>query len=198
MLPAQLFGGSGGVGGDGFAEFDNVALMTNPEGGSYADYRILIKDEYAPEMVVKAVVVENGNYHDDYMRIDVRNDNVVLNIDIDVTEDEYIPGELARVNLKCTDQFGAPVVANLSLSAVDEALVRPDAHYAAPGAHADEGPQSAALEVLGKHVSVGTGLLVDEHGLVSRVHPAGIGGGGPPPRLVVAEHLPPQPLDQHL
>ncbi|MCP4230268.1 MAG: hypothetical protein GY771_08990, partial [bacterium] len=109
--------------GDGFVELDNVALTANPEGGSYADYRIKIKDEYAPEMVVKAVVAEEGNHHDDYTRIEIRNDNVLLNIDIDVTEDEYIPGELARVNLKCTDQFGAPVIANLSLSAVDEALL---------------------------------------------------------------------------
>lgn|GEM_PF-1318681 len=108
---------------DRVANFENVILSPDPEGGSSAHFDVVVDDRFLPKLRLKAVVVKDGVYYEDTAYVEITNVNTHMNIAVELGEGEYRPGDMAGATVKCTDYDGLPVAANLSLSAVDVSLL---------------------------------------------------------------------------
>ncbi|UCE27247.1 MAG: hypothetical protein JSW52_00395 [Candidatus Coatesbacteria bacterium] len=108
---------------DRVANFENVILNPDPDGGSSARFDILVDDRFLPTLRLKAVIVKDGVYYEDTAYVEITNVNTHMNIAVELGKGEYRPGDMADATVICTDYDGLPVEANLSLSGVDVSLL---------------------------------------------------------------------------
>ncbi|MBD3366521.1 hypothetical protein GF360_04280 [candidate division WWE3 bacterium] len=93
--------------------------------------KLLVKDVYAPNAYVNALLVAPGTdvYNPPEFRMGVKVLNVdvtdhLLNVDIEPGEEGYAPGDSGTATITVTDKEGNPVAAaNLTLALVDDALL---------------------------------------------------------------------------
>ncbi|MCP4229508.1 MAG: hypothetical protein GY771_05110, partial [bacterium] len=107
-----------------FQEYRNVELTADPDGGYSASFPITLEDRYLPQLQLKANLFHERNYysHDTYVYI--TNTNTKMEVTVEVEKDEYTTSdENAKVTVKTATPYGNPITANLSLAAVDEALL---------------------------------------------------------------------------
>lgn len=83
-------------------------------------------DADAPNINVAAVQFAEGTYREVRYPLVARLDHAARGLTVSVTADKpsYAPGETATVNVAVTDAAGAPVRAEVLLSAVDDAIYR--------------------------------------------------------------------------
>ena len=84
--------------------------------------RFLMKPEYAPNVFVTLHVRKAREVQSRTLELQVAAARHDLGISLAFDRKEYEPGETAKVAVRTTDGRGAPVAAELSLGAVDEAL----------------------------------------------------------------------------
>ena len=112
----------------------SVLLFVRPANGIYLPPRmvqivgkstlvevdVIAKD--TPNFFVEAVTVHGGRMHSVVRELFVPPVERVLNIEVEPSAEEYLPGETAKVSLKVTDVAGKPVVGSLVLAVYDKAL----------------------------------------------------------------------------
>jgi uncharacterized protein YfaS (alpha-2-macroglobulin family) len=111
-----------------------VLLFVRPANGVYLPPRLLrlkgksIAQEVAvvqkdmPNFFIEAVTVANGRVHTDVREVIVPPEKRVLNIEVQPSQKEYLPGQKATVKLKLTDFFGKPFVGSTVLSIYDKSV----------------------------------------------------------------------------
>lgn len=111
-----------------------VVLFVRPANGIYqppqivriagkstlVEVDVVAKD--TPNFYVEAVTVHGGRMHTVVRELFVPPVERVLNIDVQPSAEEYLPGETAKVSLKVTDVAGEPIRGSLVLSVYDKAL----------------------------------------------------------------------------
>jgi uncharacterized protein YfaS (alpha-2-macroglobulin family) len=120
---------------DGLRGYKNVTLQPDPEGGYSATFPIKIESRYLPELRLRATLIYRQKDYDDGVTVEIQNNGVEMAVAVDVEREEYLPAdEKATVRVTTTGPAGAPVVSQLSLAAVDEALLalREDHTYYLP------------------------------------------------------------------
>jgi uncharacterized protein YfaS (alpha-2-macroglobulin family) len=112
----------------------SVLLFVRPANGIYqppqmvqivgkstlVEVDVVAKD--TPNFFVEAVTVHGGRMHTVARELFVPPVERVLNIAVEPSAEEYLPGESAKVSLKVTDVAGKPVVGSLVLAVYDKAL----------------------------------------------------------------------------
>ena len=76
--------------------------------------------EHFPNVVVSAAMMERGAFHEARLEVEVAR---ALTLTVEAATSPVAPGDEAVFDLRATDSQGAPVEAELSLVAVDEALI---------------------------------------------------------------------------
>jgi uncharacterized protein YfaS (alpha-2-macroglobulin family) len=111
-----------------------VLLFVRPANGVYLPPKVLrlqgksIAEEIAvvqkdmPNFFIEAVTVANGGVHTDVREVIVPPEKRVLNVDIQPSQKEYLPGQKATVKVKLTDFFGKPFVGSTVLSVYDKSV----------------------------------------------------------------------------
>jgi alpha-2-macroglobulin len=122
-----------------------VLLFVRPTNGIYLPPRLLrlkgksIAEDVAvvqkdmPNFFIEAVTVANGGVHTDVREVIVPPEKRVLNVDIQPSQKEYLPGQKATVKVKLTDFFGKPFVGSTVLSIYDKSV-----EYIAGGSNVPE------------------------------------------------------------
>jgi uncharacterized protein YfaS (alpha-2-macroglobulin family) len=112
----------------------SVLLFVRPANGVYLPPRLLhlkgksIPQEIAvvqkdmPNFFIEAVTVSNGGVHTDVREIIVPPEKRVLNVEVQPSHKEYLPGKKATVKVKITDFFGKPFVGSTVLSIYDKSV----------------------------------------------------------------------------
>jgi uncharacterized protein YfaS (alpha-2-macroglobulin family) len=77
---------------------------------------------YAPNFYISAVMQRKRALYTATENISIPVEGTALNVAIKPDRETYLPGETARVEIQATDGKGAPLRADLSLAAVDEAI----------------------------------------------------------------------------
>jgi uncharacterized protein YfaS (alpha-2-macroglobulin family) len=108
---------------DGVQGFENLTLTRDADGGYSHSFDVYVDDRFLPELRMKAIVIKDNEYYESDVYVYITNTNTQMDITVEIDEDEFQPGETAEVTVKCADNLGLPVIANLSLSAVDESLL---------------------------------------------------------------------------
>ncbi|MEO8268960.1 MAG: MG2 domain-containing protein, partial [Aureliella sp.] len=75
-----------------------------------------------PNFFVEAGTVYAGKYHQQVRQIVVPPAERVLNVEVALDKEEYLPGEECQVDLKVTDPAGKPVVGSCVIAAYDRSL----------------------------------------------------------------------------
>jgi hypothetical protein len=91
-------------------------------GGGTGLARFVMRPEYAPNVFVTLHVRKGGEVRSRTLELPVAAARHDLGIALAFDRPEYRPGGTAKVSVRTTDARGAPVAAELSLGAVDEAL----------------------------------------------------------------------------
>ena len=111
-----------------------VLLFVRPSNGVYLPPKMLrlkgksIAEEIAvvqkdmPNFFVEAVTVANGGVHTEVREVVVPPEKRVLNVDVQPSQKEYLPGQKATVKVKLTDFFGKPFVGSTVLSIYDKSV----------------------------------------------------------------------------
>jgi uncharacterized protein YfaS (alpha-2-macroglobulin family) len=122
-----------------------VLLFVRPTNGIYLPPRVLrlegksIAEDVAvvqkdmPNFFIEAVTVANGGVHSDVREVIVPPEKRVLNVEVQPSEKEYLPGQKATVKVKLTDFFGRPFVGSTVLSIYDKSV-----EYIAGGSNVPE------------------------------------------------------------
>ena len=109
---------------------ESLALLTF-EGSGILDYRVVrltkgenrfeehVPQDFFPEVTVAVSMMSGNTFHEAEQRFRVRRH---LNVKVTPQQEQVRPGEEIVVALSVTDQNGHPVIAELSLAMVDEAL----------------------------------------------------------------------------
>ncbi len=84
--------------------------------------RIPVKSEYKPNFYIGVCFVKNKGFTEQQARAKVTLNAQSLNIKVQPDKPKYRPGEKATYKIKVTDGSGKPVVAQLSVGVVDEAI----------------------------------------------------------------------------
>jgi alpha-2-macroglobulin len=75
-----------------------------------------------PNFFVEALTVFDGELHQSVREIIVPPENRVLNVKVDASKSEYLPGEEAEVNVTVTDPAGKPVKGSTTIAVYDRSL----------------------------------------------------------------------------
>ena len=90
-------------------------------GGSVA-VDVPVRPEFAPNFYVGAVFIRGNKLYQGSKSLSVPPTQHELNVQLLPSKPQYQPGEAASYTIKATDSGGKPVVAELSLGVVDEAI----------------------------------------------------------------------------
>ncbi|MHB1422984.1 MAG: alpha-2-macroglobulin family protein, partial [Gemmataceae bacterium] len=111
-----------------------VLLFVRPSNGVYLPPRVLrltgksIAQEIAvvqkdmPNFFIEAVTVSNGGVHTEVREVIVPPEKRVVNVEVQPSQKEYLPGQKATVKVKLTDFFGKPFVGSTVLSIYDKSV----------------------------------------------------------------------------
>lgn len=111
-----------------------VLLFVRPVNGIYSKpevlklsgkstvYELDIAKNDMPNFFVEAVTVHQGTVHTVAREIAVPPEKRVVNLEVEPSESEYLPGEEATVKLKVTDADGKPVPGSLVVSVYDKSV----------------------------------------------------------------------------
>jgi uncharacterized protein YfaS (alpha-2-macroglobulin family) len=111
-----------------------VLLFARPTNGIYLPPKVLrlqgksIAEEVAvaqkdmPNFFIEAVTVANGGVHTEVREVIVPPEKRVLNVEVQPSQKEYLPGQKATVKVKLTDFFGKPFVGSTVLSIYDKSV----------------------------------------------------------------------------
>jgi uncharacterized protein YfaS (alpha-2-macroglobulin family) len=122
-----------------------VLLFVRPTNGVYLPPRVLrlqgksieqditVAQKDMPNFFVEAVTVAGGKVHTETREVVVPPEKRVLNVEVQPSAQEYLPGQKATVKLKLTDFFGKPFVGSTVLSVYDKSV-----EYIAGGSNVPE------------------------------------------------------------
>jgi hypothetical protein len=111
-----------------------VLLFLRPENGVYDAPKLLRLDGKGtiaeinvtradmPNFFVEAVTIADGEVHNEVARIAVPPEKRVINVAVEPSAEEYLPGAAAEVKLTLTDQHGEPVVGQTVVSIYDKSV----------------------------------------------------------------------------
>ncbi|MFM7148467.1 MAG: alpha-2-macroglobulin family protein, partial [Gemmataceae bacterium] len=111
-----------------------VLLFSRPTNGVYLRPKVLrIKGKSAveildivqkdmPNIFVEALTVHGGKVHQETREIAVPPEKRILNVEVLPSQQEYKPGQQAKVKIRVTDFFGKPVVGSTVLSVYDRSV----------------------------------------------------------------------------
>ena len=111
-----------------------VLLFVRPVNGIYSKpevlklagkstvYELDVARHDMPNFFVEAVTVHQGTVHTVAREIAVPPEKRVVNLEVEPSESEYLPGEEATVKLKVTDVDGKPVPGSLVVSVYDKSV----------------------------------------------------------------------------
>ncbi len=106
-------------------EYETIELET-----SALEYDISVKNKFIPNIYVSAIVVEKTNdnripdFKIGYVNLTSDVHSKTLNIELETEKEVYRPGEEVQLQIKTTNQEGEGVEAEVSIAAVDEAIIR--------------------------------------------------------------------------
>ncbi|UCE26520.1 MAG: carboxypeptidase regulatory-like domain-containing protein, partial [Candidatus Coatesbacteria bacterium] len=107
-----------------FEDYENVTLEPDSDGGYSYTFPIYTDRRFLPELVLEAITFYEGKDYRDTVYVYIRNTDIELQVDVETAKGEYHPSDgKAVVSLTTTDDNGLPVVANVSVAVVDEALL---------------------------------------------------------------------------
>lgn len=111
-----------------------VMLFVRPVGGIYPKPHVLQLDgkstvyefdltrEDLPNLFVEAFTVHQGKVHTVARQIAVPPEEQVVNLEVEPSETEYLPGQEATLKLKATDEKGQPIKGSLVVSVYDKSV----------------------------------------------------------------------------
>ncbi|MFK7777431.1 MAG: alpha-2-macroglobulin family protein, partial [Gimesia sp.] len=111
-----------------------VLLFIRPVKGNYSAphvlklagkstvYELDVTRKDMPNFFVEAVTIHQGQVHTVAREIAVPPEKRVVNLEIEPSETEYLPGEEATVKLKATDAEGQPMQGSLVVSVYDKSV----------------------------------------------------------------------------
>ncbi len=111
-----------------------VLLFVRPVNGIYSAphvlnlagkstvYELDLTRKDLPNLFVEAVTVHQGKVHTVAREIAVPPEQRVVNLEVEPSETEYLPGEEATVKLKATDAAGEPIEGSLVVSVYDKSV----------------------------------------------------------------------------
>ena len=122
------------------SRFPNSSVCLTLEGRDIYDSKVVklkghmgtvkfrIKDSYAPNLFVTAVLQKNRALYSATEGVSIPKGDTRLIIKMEPDKEKYLPGEKATVRITAKDERGNPVGADISLGCVDEAiyLIRSD------------------------------------------------------------------------
>ena len=96
---------------------------------SMLEYEIDVSGKFVPNIYVSAIAIEKNNsslpeFKIGYVNMAVETDSKNLQINIKSNKNTYKPGEEVTLNIETKNKNGAPVSAEISIAAVDEAIIR--------------------------------------------------------------------------
>jgi uncharacterized protein YfaS (alpha-2-macroglobulin family) len=122
-----------------------VLLFVRPTNGVYLPPRVLrlqgksmereiaVVQKDMPNFFVEAVTVADGRVSSEVREVIVPPEKRVLNVAVEPSQKEYLPGQKAKVKLKLTDFFGKPFVGSTVLTVYDKSV-----EYIAGGSNVPE------------------------------------------------------------
>jgi uncharacterized protein YfaS (alpha-2-macroglobulin family) len=122
-----------------------VLLFVRPTNGVYLPPRVLrlqgksveqditVAQKDMPNFFIEAVTVANGRVHTEVREVIVPPEKRVLNVEVQPSQKEYLPGQKATMKVKLTDFFGKPFVGSTVLSLYDKSV-----EYIAGGSNVPE------------------------------------------------------------
>ncbi len=111
-----------------------VLLFVRPHNGIYYEpqllklagkstvYELDVTRKDMPNFFVEAVTIHQGKVHTVAREIAVPPENRVINLEVEPSETEYLPGQDAKIKLKVTDAEGQPVQGSLVVSVYDKSV----------------------------------------------------------------------------
>lgn len=93
------------------------------ERGSKATITISLDTKYLPYLYLHGHIVYDGNRYSDSASIYFNNTGMQMRAEVVSGEDEYQPGDTAKVDVEIEDPYGNPLDCEFSLSVVDESLL---------------------------------------------------------------------------
>jgi uncharacterized protein YfaS (alpha-2-macroglobulin family) len=111
-----------------------VLLFVRPSNGVYLPPQIVrltgkstvveidVEQRDIPNFFVEAVTVHGGKLHTAVREIFIPPAKRVVNVEVEPSSREYLPGEQAKVSFKLTDMDGKPVVGSTVVAIYDKAL----------------------------------------------------------------------------
>ena len=122
-----------------------VLLFPRPTNGLYLPPRVLrlqgksieqditVAQKDMPNFFIEAVTVADGGVHSEVREVIVPPEKRVLNVEVQPSQKEYLPGQKATMKVKLTDFFGKPFVGSTVLSLYDKSV-----EYIAGGSNVPE------------------------------------------------------------
>ncbi|MEZ6076842.1 MAG: hypothetical protein R3C56_14610 [Pirellulaceae bacterium] len=92
--------------------------------GKSSVIEIPVTEADQPNFFVEAATVYGGKYHQQVRQIVVPPAERVLNVEVAMDKEEYLPGEECVVDVKVTDPAGKPVAGSCVIAAYDRSLER--------------------------------------------------------------------------
>lgn len=111
-----------------------VLLFVRPVNGIYAKphvlnlagkstvYELDVTRKDLPNFFVEAVTIHQGKVHTIAREIAVPPEKRIVNLEVETSEKEYLPGQEATVKLKATDENGKPIEGSLVVSVYDKSV----------------------------------------------------------------------------
>ena len=111
-----------------------VLLFVRPVNGIYAKphvlklagkstvYELDVTRKDLPNFFVEAVTIHQGKVHTIAREIAVPPEKRIVNLEVEASEKEYLPGQEATVKLKATDENGKPIEGSLVVSIYDKSV----------------------------------------------------------------------------
>jgi len=111
-----------------------VLLFLRPVNGDYSAphvlklagkstvYELDVTRKDLPNFFVEAVTIHQGKVHTVAREIAVPPEKRIVNLEVEPSETEYLPGQEAKVKLKVTDAAGQPVAGSLVVSVYDKSV----------------------------------------------------------------------------
>ena len=90
--------------------------------GNITPVTLKVSSSYAPNFYISAVMQRKRALYTDSEGISIPVKGTTLNISVKPDKEKYKPGETAGVSVTAVDESGKPVMADISLGAVDEAI----------------------------------------------------------------------------
>ncbi|QDT97044.1 alpha-2-macroglobulin family protein [Gimesia aquarii] len=90
--------------------------------GKSTEYELDVSKSDMPNIFVEAVTIHQGRVHTVARQIAVPPEKRVINVEVEPSEKEYLPGQDAQIKLKVTDTEGQPIEGSLVVSMYDKSV----------------------------------------------------------------------------